>query len=71
MNHILEQGLILMVLGMGVVFAFLSLLVIIMNLSAKIILRFFPEKEEPVPQQADASAEIAAAIAAVTYHTRH
>lgn len=70
MPNIIEQGLILMVLGMGVVFAFLVLLVFVINISTKIINRFFPEKpEEPQQKAADNTAQIAAAIAAVHHKT--
>jgi oxaloacetate decarboxylase gamma subunit len=35
-----------MVLGMTVVFAFLTLLIIVVNVQAKVIAKFFPEKTD-------------------------
>ena len=61
-----------MVLGMGVVFFFLTLLVWVVNIQAKIIGKYFPDKEPPVAPPApttpvsDESARVAAIIAAVT-----
>lgn len=61
-----ESGLIIMVLGMLVVFAFLAIMVIFMRLMTGIIFQFFPEKAEQVHQKTAASidAELAVAIAA-------
>lgn len=74
------EGLGLMVAGMGVVFAFLTLLVYAMKISAKVLVRFAdaevtgrPMVKTPtaVLQQAgDELAEIAVAIAAVKACTR-
>ncbi len=55
--------------GMLVVFAFLTIMVVSMKFMSSIILKFFPEKEEPVPVRAKAvpagdDAELAAVIAA-------
>jgi len=58
-----------MVLGMTVVFTFLILLVIIVNVQAKIIAKFFPEKSPAVPTakaNTDEAKHVAAIIAAVT-----
>ncbi|MFI4912476.1 MAG: OadG family protein [Sedimentisphaeraceae bacterium JB056] len=60
------EGVEFMVVGMGVVFSFLVLMVIVMQVNAAVITRFFPEKEEPVQQASGAGgdrAKIAAAIA--------
>jgi oxaloacetate decarboxylase (Na+ extruding) subunit gamma len=67
---ILSQGLVLLVAGMGIVFAFLGVLVFIMSLSAKVIPRFnhiLPD-HEPKRKSAKTTAgtddtEIAIAIA--------
>ncbi len=51
---------------MGVVFCFLVLLVFVMQVTAGVITKYFPEKEEPVVQAVSAGgdrARIAAAIA--------
>ena len=60
------DGLQFMVIGMGAVFCFLILLVYVMQIMSAIIIRYFPEKEQPVAQTASAGsdrARIAAAIA--------
>ncbi len=46
---LINQGLSLMLFGMGVVFAFLTLLVVATNTMSYTIQRWFPEKELPVP----------------------
>jgi oxaloacetate decarboxylase gamma subunit len=65
----INVGLIIMGVGMLVVFAFLTIMVISMRFMSGLILKFFPEKEEPVPVRAKAApagddAELAVAIAA-------
>ena len=83
----LLQGLVIMVVGVGMVIGFLSLLVFILMLSAKIIPRFNHILPDEAPRTrtskkhasktaahhaADASeAAIAAVIAAVTAHQRN
>ncbi|NVJ62543.1 MAG: OadG family protein [Gammaproteobacteria bacterium] len=42
------EGFSLMLIGMGTVFAFLSLLVVVISLVSKFILRYFPENEPSV-----------------------
>lgn len=70
-----SNGLILMLLGMGVVFVFLTLLVFSTKLLSYLVRRFLPEKTSVAPQKrpnvatalpvADsAGAEVAAAITA-------
>ncbi len=72
----LIEGLGLMVTGMGVVFAFLTLLVLAMNVSARFFEKFADKfvdegiptvkpKKAVIQQPNDELAEIAAAIAAV------
>ncbi len=72
----IQEGLMLMVLGMGVVSSFLVIMVVLMKITAGFFKKFahlFPEKEEPevyaAPVVADDSIEIAVAIAAVKAHT--
>ena len=58
-----------MALGMTVVFAFLVILVIVVNIQAKLIAKFFPEEAPATPKttgKADESHHVAAIIAAVT-----
>lgn len=47
-NAIIEQGLSLMLYGMGVVFTFLTLLIFATTGMSKVILRWFPDKIEPI-----------------------
>ena len=60
-----EQGLTLMLVGMGTVFVFLSLLVVTMTGIASIIRRLSPPVAEGVSEE-----EVAAITAAVTMHRR-
>ncbi len=67
---ILSQGLVLLVAGMGIVFAFLGVLVFVMSLSAKIIPQFNhilpdhePKKKSAKKPAGSDDAEIAVAIA--------
>ncbi len=71
----INDGLIIMAVGMLVVFAFLAIMVILMRFMSNLILRFFPEKEETTPARKTAAsrsgqagaaddAEVAVAIAA-------
>ncbi len=58
-----------MILGMTVVFSFLVILIIVVNVQAKIIAKFFPEKAPVVPDATankDEAHHVAAIIAAVT-----
>ena len=56
-----------MILGMAVVFAFLTLLIIVVNIQAKVIAKFFPEKAIlPSSTQTDENHHVAAIVAAVT-----
>lgn len=65
----INQGLILMIIGMATVFAFLVLLVVAMNGSAAFFRKFahlFPEEKAAAPApKADPAAEIAIALAAI------
>lgn len=76
-QSVMEEGVELMVIGMGVVFAFLVLLVVFMTLSGVFFRRMahlFPEPEVPVAAPArkssDAGAKMAVALAAA-HRTRH
>lgn len=62
MNPI-NEGLMFMVVGMGMVFTFLVLMIIVMNVSANVITKYFPDKEEVA--QASPSGNNNAKIAAV------
>ena len=68
----MEKGLELMVAGMGGVFIFLSLMVLVMYLSSIILTKF--EKPEVLPESGtgknDQLAAVAVAVAAVKRHTQ-
>ena len=66
----LKQGFFIMVIGMGTVFIFLTIMVYAMNICTKVIgyiNKYFPEELPPEPkkrtQKTDNDAEIAVAIA--------
>ncbi len=73
-----NNGLILLVIGMGTVFLFLTLLVFTTKFMSSIITRYFPEKASPAPVRKASPAstgkaegnEIAAAIAAAVARSR-
>jgi len=73
--NLVAEGLKFMVLGMGVVFVFLALLVQMMKWQAVIIAKYFPPKTPPTPVYTpadDESARVAAIIAAVSeYRKQH
>jgi oxaloacetate decarboxylase gamma subunit len=70
--NLVSESLKFMVLGMIVVFIFLAVLVELMKLQAKLIAKYFPEKEPEVKAQAprasstDEASRTAAIIAAIT-----
>jgi oxaloacetate decarboxylase gamma subunit len=63
-NSLLDQGLTLMLAGMGTVFVFLTLLVVAMTLMARIVRRL-----QPVPSAAS-DEEVAAISAAIALHRK-
>lgn len=60
-TQLMTEGLALMSLGMGVVFVFLTVLVMVTTLMSKIIERFFPEPTAAVSAQPTAQAAAGAA----------
>jgi len=67
--NLIGESIKFMILGMAVVFAFLIVLVQVVNIQAKIINKYFPAEEPKAPAssgQDDESQRIAAIIAAVT-----
>ncbi|MDM5270679.1 OadG family protein [Sulfurovum sp. zt1-1] len=71
--NIVFEAIKFMVLGMGVVYLFLVILVQVMNLQAKVIAKYFTAEEPPAAPatpsssvNSDESARVAAIIAAVT-----
>ncbi len=71
MNSVFE-GLKIMLLGMGTVFAFLIVMIVMMNIMSKIIHRFFPEPNDVdnnvMPVQKNNAKKIAAITAAIIHH---
>ncbi|PID45335.1 MAG: oxaloacetate decarboxylase [Proteobacteria bacterium] len=57
-NSLIDQGLSLMLFGMGTVFVFLTLLIFATTAMSKVVLRWFPEKvaETPAPRKAPVAA---------------
>jgi len=65
-NNLIDEGLTLMLVGMGTVFAFLTILVIVTTLMSRMVTRF-----QPRPLAPDITDEEVAAIsAAITQHRR-
>ncbi len=64
---LLQQGLTLMLIGMGTVFVFLTVLVIAMFLMARIVARM-PAKAVPGPLGGGSDEEVAAIAAAIRMH---
>lgn len=72
--NLVAEGFKFMVLGMSIVFLFLVLLIVAMNVMSKIVHRYFPEpKAAPTPSAADSEDKRAkvAAIAAAIHHQNH
>jgi oxaloacetate decarboxylase (Na+ extruding) subunit gamma len=67
---VINEGLEFMVVGMSVVFSFLVLMIVVMNVNAAVITKYFPEKEEPVGKSANGGerSKVAAAIAIALSH---
>lgn len=63
---LLEQGISLMLVGMGTVFVFLTALVLAMTAMAGIVKRMTPRVEESV-----SDAEVAAITAAIALHRKN
>lgn len=73
--NLVYEGAKFMVLGMSVVFSFLLFLVFVLMAQAKIITKYFPDKEEPVCDIKSASSKkendnVIAAITAAIIHYR-
>ncbi len=67
----MNDGVLIMTVGMMVVFAFLTIMVISMKFMSGYILKAFPEKERSVPRMPDPGQndlEVAVAVAAAYIH---
>ncbi len=76
MNEMMNSGIELMFIGMGIVFAFLTMLVMMVNIMTSMIQRFFPET--PITAATPASAQtshtdtrVIAAITATVHQYRN
>ncbi len=65
-NELIDKGLTLMLAGMGTVFAFLTVLVVMMTLMSRLIMRFQTPSDAADPSDD----EVAAITAAVAQHRR-
>ncbi len=76
MTEMINAGIELMLIGMGIVFAFLALLVVVVNFMTTVIQRFFPEAPVTAISPASAStshtdAGVIAAISAAVHQYRN
>lgn len=77
--NLVAEAIKFMVLGMGIVFLFLTVLIFVLKAQASILTRYFPEKEEVKantwqPSATDKNNEakkIAAITAAIQHHINH
>ena len=74
-TNLLVEGFKFMGLGMGAVFAFLVIMILVMNIMSIIVHKFFPEPQASdapaqtgAPQQQDNKKVIAAISAAISHH---
>ena len=78
-TNLMNEGLTLMVFGMGFVFVFLTLLVFITGLMSRLVERFIPEPQPlqvaaaPAPVMASDDGQLVAVISAAIrqYRSRH
>ncbi|WP_446811075.1 OadG family protein [Methylomonas sp. 2BW1-5-20] len=66
MNEMLSSGIELMLLGMGMVYAFLAMLIVAINVMSKLVRRYFPEIPAKYPEQPIVAGNDKAVIAAIT-----
>jgi len=69
-NYIFE-GLKIMLLGMGTVFMFLIVMIVMMNVMSKVVHRFFPEPNDVENNKSSAMENNAKKVAAITAHIMH
>lgn len=71
-TNLVIEGLKFMLLGMGIVFSFLIIMIFAMNIMSKVIHKFFPEPKvtpsAPKTQQNDNKKVVAAISAAIMHH---
>ena len=72
--NLISEALKFMVLGMGIVFAFLIILIFVLKAQAKLLSKYFPAKEIEKPKKVQTTSvpsttqKVAAIIAAVQHH---
>ena len=72
--NLISEALKFMVLGMGIVFAFLIILIFVLKAQAKLLSKYFPVKEIEKPKKVQTTSvpsttqKVAAIIAAVQHH---
>lgn len=74
MTELMNSGLELLVAGMGIVFLFLTMLVVAINLMSAMVLRFFPDEPKAPSSSSVVSSNdkrIVAAITAAVHQYRH
>lgn len=68
----LWEGFNLMLIGMGTVYLFLTLLVFCTQLMSRLVARYFPEAvPPPLPPPDRRQDEVLAAVSAAVHHHRH
>ncbi len=75
MNELMSSGIELMFAGMGIVFLFLTMLVVVINVMSRLIQRYLPEEPAtsisiPVTQHAATDKSYIAAITAAVHQYR-
>lgn len=76
MSEMMSSGIELMLIGMGIVFAFLAMLIVMVNIMTVVIQRYFPEQPISAINPASAStshtnAGVIAAISAAVHQYRN
>jgi oxaloacetate decarboxylase (Na+ extruding) subunit gamma len=66
MNEMLSSGIELMLLGMGMVYAFLAMLIVAIHVMSRLVRRYFPEMPAKFSDQAIVAGNDKAVIAAIT-----
>jgi len=72
-TNLIMEGLKFMVLGMGTVFAFLTIMIIVINIMSYVVNKFFPEPQasdetSSTANKTDNKKVVAAITAAITHH---
>jgi len=76
MTELMSSGVELMFVGMGIVFLFLTMLVVAINVMSSLVLRFFPEAPPLIPVITATGGTDKSVIAAITaavhqHRTKH